>query len=158
MENGNIEVGGKLNLTNVEIEGTSDTIIQVDKDFNITGTLVSNNDNANLHTRLKGTGKAPYLNISGMVVRGEDINPIYVGVYPEMNSLNPEKAVTLMGAPKVTGQLLTAKKASALDFRPIDDNYTAGKGEYSQDNPNGYVVVKSGSNIYVYEGSTYVQR
>ncbi len=155
VENGNVAVGGKINLTNAVINGSANTVIQSDKDFNITGTLTSFNDNAILLTRLKGAGKAPYLNVSGKVVRGDDINPVYVGVYPELTAKNPEKAVVLTGAPKVTGQLLTAKKALAEDFRPIDENYTAGSGEYSPENPTGYIVVKSGSNIYVYEGSKY---
>ena len=156
LENGTVKVGGKLNLTNTVIDGTADTVIQADKDFNITGTLTSFNDNAMLLTRLKGAKKAPYLNISGKVVRGDDINAIYVGVYPEITAKNPQKAVKLTGAPKVTGQLLTAKKALVTDFRPMDENYAAGSGEYSPENPTGYRVVKSGSNIYVYEGSKFI--
>lgn len=152
IEDGNVTVGGKINLTNAVLEGTKDTVIKADKDFNITGSLTSFNDNAILMTRLKGAKKAPYLNISGRVIRGENINPVYVGVYPEITAENPDKAVELTEAPKVTGQLLTAKNALAMDFRPIDENYTSGSGEYSQENTKGYMVFKSGSNIYVYEG------
>lgn len=152
VDNGEVLVGGKVNLGNLSLKGEQKAKISADLDFNITGTLTSLTDNATLITRLKGSGKAPYLNVSGSVVRGEGIYPIYVGVYPEITASSQirQEAVTLKDAPKPTGQLLTAKKAMAGDFRPIAANYSG--GEYSTENTSGYMMFKSGSSIYVYEG------
>lgn len=163
VDDGEILVGGKVNLGNVSLAGEKRAKIQADTDFNITGTLTSTSEKAALYTRLKGSGKAPYLNISGAVNRGEGISPISVGVMREWAALEEERAdaVKLQDAPKVTAQLLTAKSALAKDFRPAEedvfDNYVPANvdvdGEYSTDNLNGYMMMKSGSNIYVYEGS-----
>ncbi|MGN0307530.1 MAG: hypothetical protein ACI4DN_04855, partial [Lachnospiraceae bacterium] len=152
VDNGEVLVGGKVNLGNLSLKGEQKAKILADLDFNITGTLTSLTDNATLITRLKGSGKAPYLNVSGTVVRGAGIYPIYVGVYPEITASAQirQEAVTLKDAPKPTGQLLTAKKAMAGDFRPIAANYSG--GEYSTENTSGYMMFKSGSSIYVYEG------
>ncbi len=155
IDNAEVLVGGKAALTNVTLEGSQKALISADTVFNITGTLTSRSNNAALLTRLKGSGKAPYLNISGKVIREKDILPVYVGVYPEnkASEKSRSRAVELKDAPKVTAQLLTAKNALAVDFRPIAENYPWGSGEYNKDNTSGYMMMKSGNNIYVYEGS-----
>lgn len=158
VNNGEIAVGGKANLKNVFLEGAQRAKISADTDFNITGTLTSLSNGATLYTRLKGVGKAPYLNISGTVIRGNGIQPIYVGVKREWAAgAEREDAAALYDAPKVTAQLLTAKNAPASDFQPVEeaafDNYKVGSGKYSADNLSGYMMMKSGSNVYVYDGS-----
>lgn len=150
MDNSSLVVGGKVNLKNVTLEGDQKATISADTDFNITGTLTSRTNNAQLTTRLKGSGKAPYLNISGTVVRVDGASPICVEVYSENGALVKEH-VTLTNAPKVTAQLLTAKNGAARDFIPHKGNYSG--GEYSVTNTKGYMMFKSGSNIYVYSGS-----
>ena len=155
LQNSEIKVEGNGTFKNVTMEGTREAVISVDKTFNITGVTEVNTDNARLETRRKGSGKEPYLNVSGTVVRKEGTNPVYVGVYYENGAgeLMKEKAVKLLDAPKATGQLLTAKKALATDFRPIEENFPA--GEYSEDNTNGYVMVKKSGKIYTYSGEKY---
>ena len=151
MDNAELLVGGKLNLVNATLEGTQKALIFADQDFTISGTLTSLSDNATLKTRLRGAKKAPYLNIKGKVVRGADVYPVYVGVYPEITAEETirDEAVKL-NSPNATGQLLTAKQAAAGDFRPIPENYAG--GEYSWENTGGYMMQKVGSNIYVHEG------
>jgi len=155
VDNAEIYVGGKINITNATLEGTQKATIFADREFVISGKLTSNSNNATLLTRLRGKGKAPYLTINGNVVRGEGVKPVYVGVYhwDTASEAIRNEAVVLANAPKVSAQLLTAKKASAVDFRPLSENYGAGSGEYHKDNTSGYMMMKSGSNIYVYEGS-----
>lgn len=155
MDNAEIYVSGKLSITNATLEGTQKARLFADRDFVISGTLTSRSNNATLLTRLRGKGKAPYLTINGKVVREKGIKPVYVGVYnwDSASTAIRNDAVVLTNAPKVTAQLLTAKNASAVDFRPMAENYAAGSGEYHKDNTSGYMMMKSGKNIYVYEGS-----
>lgn len=155
MENAQVYVSGKLGITNATLEGTQKAQIFADRDFTISGTLTSKSNNATLLTRLRGKGKAPYLTINGNVVREKGIKPIYVGVYnwDSASAAIRDDAVVLTNAPKVSAQLLTASKALAVDFRPMAENYAAGSGEYHKDNTSGYMMMKSGKNVYVYEGS-----
>ena len=155
LENAKVYVSGKLNITNATLEGTQKAQLFADRDFTISGTLTSKSNNATLLTRLRGKGKAPYLTVNGKVVREKGIKPIYVGVYnwDTASSAIRDDAVVLTNAPKVSAQLLTASKALAVDFRPMAENYAAGSGEYHKDNTSGYMMMKSGKNVYVYEGS-----
>ena len=151
IDSGELIVGGKVSLKNATLEGGPSPTIHADTDFTISGTLISRSNNTTLETRLKGSGKAPYLLLKGNVVC-EGAGPVYIGVYPHVNSLDKNIPVTLTGAPKVTAQLLTASKAPADVFQPIPEN-TSGCGKYdSETNPNGYWVGKVKSNVYVYEG------
>lgn len=147
---GKLIVNGKVVLKNVTIIGNGTPTIKADTDFTINGTLKSRSDTATLITRRKGVNKAPYLNIKGEVILDE-ANPIYVGVYEHFGSADKDKPVKLTNAPQVTAQLLTAAKAPADVFRPIDAN-TNGHGPYSESNTQGYWLSKVRSNIYVYEG------
>ena len=155
LDSGKALTEGKVNVTNVTLDGELTPTISADLDFNITGTLICFSNSATLETRLRGAGKAPYLNINGKVVREQGVSPIYVGVYPQVTAEAHirDKAVKLTDAPQVTAQLLTAKSALATDFRPIAENYDGDGGEYSLENTNGYMLLKNGTNIYVYKGS-----
>ena len=150
IDSGNLIVGGKVSLKNVELSGNNTPTIKADTDFAISGTLISKSNNTTLETRRKGVNKAPYLNIKGEVILDEAA-PIYVGVYEYFGSADKDKLVKLTNAPQVTAQLLTAAKAPADMFRPIDGN-TSGHGPYSESNAQGYWLSKVKSNIYVYEG------
>jgi len=151
--NGKILVDGKVNLKNVSIEGTQKPTIRADLDFNITGAFVNRSSSTILVTRLKGAGKAPYLNISGTLDRVGETGPITVCVYPESTASAAIRniPVTLIPSGKTSAQLLTAKNAKARDFMPQEDNYAG--GEYDFENTSGYMMFKSGSNIMVYDGS-----
>lgn len=157
VSNGRITVEGNGTFGNLVLSGEREAVIRVDKQFKITGTIEVKTDNARLETRRKGNKKAPYLNVSGKVIREENRNPIYVGVYYELSAgeLMQEEAVKLYNAPQATAQLLTAKKAAADDFRPMEENYPG--GEFTEDNTNGYVMVKKEKKIYVYSGEEYLQ-
>ena len=151
--NGKILVDGKVNLKNVSVAGDEQPTIRADLDFAITGTFVNRSDNTVLVTRLKGAGKAPYLNISGKLNRMEETGPVTVCVYPESTASAAVRdiPVTLIASGKTSAQLLTAKNAKARDFMPQEDNYAG--GEYDFENTSGYMMFKSGSNIMVYDGS-----
>ncbi len=163
---GMLEVGGKAAFTNVTLAG-DEPCIMVTNDFNITGTLTNTAKNATFITVRKGENKAPYLNISGKIMM-EDVsaNRItvevmdyyagyvdYVDGYGDISGVpaaslenDPEKT-----APNETAQLLTAKNATANMFIPSEDN-AAQRGEYSVENTDGYMVSKTGNNLYVYYG------
>lgn len=145
-----VKAGGKLNLTNVRLMGNNSITIQADQDFTISGSLDNKVLDVTLLTRLRGAGKTPYLTVNGNV---ETEQPIKVGVLAAAGSADSEGFVKLADAPRATGQLLTAKTAPASAFRPKDENYSGGSGEYSFDNPTGYMVMKTGTGIYVYDGS-----
>ena len=148
--NGKILSDGKVELKNVLIEGEQEPTIGADLDFKITGTFTNNSNNSILVTRLKGSGKAPYLNISGKVERVADAKPVTVKVLAENTAVDREAAITLISPGKTSAVLLTAKNAKARDFKPHAGNYTG--GEYTSENTSGYMMFKSGSNICVYEG------
>lgn len=142
----------KATLTNVTLAGER-AKIRVLRDFTISGTLTNAAEEGILYTAQKGTsGKnlIPYLNISGAVVlQDAKENKIRVGVYQYSDGI-AENAY-LEGAPAQSAQLLTAKTAPAEMFMPMDGN-VGGVGEYSANNPDGYVLVKSGTAVYVYYG------
>lgn len=148
----------KATLTNVTLAGKSRAEINVLKDFSIAGTLTSATPEAYLYTAQKGnTGKnrVPYLNISGTVVlqqNGED-NRIHVGVYACPDGDSEITHAILQDAPLETAQLLTAKTAAAEMFLPAEENvgYVEEYDAYSAQ--NGYVLKKTGTNIYVYYGN-----
>lgn len=146
-----MDIGGKLGITNVEFTGRNDISVKADQDFTISGKLKNETGYATvtLLTRLRGAGKAPYLTINGTV---ETETPIEVGVRAELTSDQPESFVKLTDAPEVTGQLLTAKTALSSAFRPVEGN-TVAEGEYSAENKDGYMVMKVGTGVYVYDGS-----
>lgn len=155
------ENAGKVTLTNVTLKGDTSADIYADRDFTISGTLDNQmTGNAQFTTRQKpvskGAAQMPYLNIAGKVTSAEG-NRITVSVYP--NDCGEGEPVILSDAPKASGQLLTAKTAGIEYFAADPANLVpkgeeasgGGKGElYSPDNPDGYMLVKSGSNIYVY--------
>ncbi len=144
-----VEASGKVSLTNVDIKGNKAVSIRADQDFTVSGKLNNAASDVTLVTRLRGAGKAPYLTINATV---KTERPIMVGILAGLTSDDPTQYVKLSDAPKVTGQLLTAKTAPASAFLPCAEN-TAGKGEYGADNQDGYMVMKVGTGIYVYDGS-----
>lgn len=151
-EDGNLFVEGKVNLKNVSLEGDAVAAIHADTSFDITGTLISRSDKATLETRLKGAGKEPYLNVSGTVVRVGETGPVTVKVYPEITAVNPQVPVNMKSNTVSSKQLLVAKTAQARDFMPSGANYAG--GEYDADGlTDGYMMLKTGDKIYVYNGS-----
>lgn len=147
----------KATLTNVTLAGERRAEINALKDFSIAGTLTSATPEAYLYTAQKGNaGKnlVPYLNISGTVVlqNGKD-SRIHVGVYAYTDDNQEVVPAILEGAPLEAAQLLTAKTAAAEMFLPAEENVN-GVGEYDAVNdPDGYVLKKTGTNIYVYYGN-----
>lgn len=151
-EDGSLFVEGKVNLKNASLEGDAVATIHADTNFDITGTLIVRSDVAVLETRLKSAGKEPYLNISGTVVRVGEAAPITVEVYPEVTAVNPQIPVNMKSNTVSSKQLLVAKNAQARDFMPAGVNYEG--GEYNPDGlTDGYMMLKSGDKIYVYNGS-----
>ena len=154
-EDGSLLVDGKVNLKNVSMEGDAVATIHADTSFDITGTLITRSDRTLLETRLKGAGKEPYLNVSGTVIRVGDTAPITVGVYPEIAAVNPKTPVNFKSDTVNSKQLLVVKNAQARDFMPAGENYAG--GEYDVDYvPTGYMMLKTGDKIYVYNGSQVV--
>lgn len=152
--NGTLDVEGSVSFTNLTLSG--ETEITVDKTFNITGTLTSTTSEAYLYTRRQGANKAPYLNVSGTVaLQDSSTDRIHVGVYPVVTDTDSEFPVTLTGSPSVTGQLLTAKSGTADMFLPWEENVGM-CDEYSASEPNGYILKKSGTAIYVYQSEEIV--
>lgn len=151
-EDGNLFVEGKVNLKNVSLEGDAVAAIHADTNFDITGTLISRSDKATLETRLKSAGKEPYLNVSGTVVRVGETGPVTVKVYPEVTAVNPKVPVNMKSNTVSSKQLLLARNAQARDFMPSGENYAG--GEYDADGlTDGYMMLKTGDKIYVYNGS-----
>ncbi len=154
------EKAGKVTLTNVTLKGAVLSEIYADRDFTISGSLDNQMENAEFYTRQKPMSRnavqMPYLNITGKVASAEG-ERITVCVLP--NDCSQEEPVLLTDAPKASGQLLTAKTAGIEYFAADPENLIqegenasgSGKGRlYSPENPDGYMLVKSGSNIYVY--------
>lgn len=141
---------GQVLLTNVTLNGIW-TRISADRVFTISGTLINRAESSSpgygpeLFTRqkpfVKGAAQMPYLNISGKVV-SESENKIKIGVLP--NDCTDDVCVELTDAPAPSGQLLTAKSA------PVECFAVYGSGSYNLMNSAGYMLVKSGSNIYAY--------
>lgn len=151
-EDGSLFVDGKVNLKNVSLEGDAVATIHADTNFDITGTLISRSDKAMFETRLKSAGKEPYLNVSGTLVRVGETGPVTVKVYPEITAVNPQIPVNMKSNAVSSKQLLVAKTAQARDFMPAGANYTG--GEYDADGlTDGYMMLKTGDKIYVYNGS-----
>lgn len=153
------EKAGKVLLTNVTLKGEVRSEIYADRDFTISGTLDNQTENVEFYTRQKPAGKGavqmPYLNIAGKATSAK--GRIMICVLP--NDCSDDSPVLLSDAPKASGQLLTAKTAGVEHFAADPDNLISydsenvaeGKGElYSLENPGGYMLAKSGSNIYVY--------
>lgn len=150
LSNGTLEINGKAALTNVTLSG--DSTIEAEKDFNITGVLTSTTDNATLISRRKSAkNPVPYLNITGTVVLENPDNPIQVGVMAAADEEDPDAMAELYNAPTATAQLLTAKTATAEMFKPLSNN-VSNKAAYSDANAGGYILAKTGANIYVYYG------
>ncbi len=153
-QNGTLDVEGSIAIKNLTLSG--ETEIMADKTFNVTGTLTCTTDEAYLYTRRQAANKAPYLNVSGTVVlQDESADRIHVGVYPALTETINDVAVTLEDAPSATGQLLTAKNADANQFLPWDENVGCSE-EYSSEDTSGYMLKKSGTAIYVYQGEEIV--
>ncbi|MCC8139440.1 MAG: DUF5722 domain-containing protein [Lachnospiraceae bacterium] len=153
-QNGTLDVEGSIAIKNLTLSG--ETEIMADKTFNVTGTLTCTTDEAYLYTRRQAANKAPYLNVSGTVVlQDESADRIHVGVYPALTETINDVAVTLEDAPSATGQLLTAKNADANQFLPWDENVGCSE-EYSSEDTSGYMLQKSGTAIYVYQGDEIV--
>lgn len=151
--NGKLLIEGKVQLKDVLIEGEQQPTISADLDFNITGKYRNNSDATLLVTRLKGAGKAPYLNVSGTMERMENTGPVTVQVLPESTAaVGRDTSVILISQGKTSAVLLTAKNAQAGDFKPYAGNYAG--GAYDSVNTSGYMMFKSGSNIYVYDGDS----
>lgn len=158
LSNGTLEVNGKAALTNVTL--SRDSEIKAEKDFNITGTLTSTTSNATLISRRKSAkNPVPYLNITGTVVLEDaDSHRIQVGVMAAADEEDPDAMAKLEKAPNapnptaelLTAQLLTAKTATAEMFKPMFDNVQS--EAYSDANAGGYILAKTGANIYVYYG------
>lgn len=149
--NGKILVEGKVQLRDVLMEGEQQPAIAADLNFNITGKYTNNSDGTVLITRRKGAGKAPYLNVSGIVERVADTGPVTIKVLPESTAVvDRENPVRLLPEGSTSAVLLSAKNAQARDFKPHADNYAG--GEYDSTNTSGYMMFKSGSNISVYDG------
>lgn len=139
--------GGITNFAEVVV---SEVQVRAEKDFNITGQLVSATNMATFYSRQKtATNFVPYLNITGAVTLENPENTIKVGVYPASTAENPNQLVKLEAAPKATAQLLTAKTATEAMFVPVDTN-VGGVGAYSATNAQGYILKKTGTAIYVY--------
>ena len=150
LNGGHLYSCGTLNVTNMTLEG--EVQVRAEKDFNITGQLVSFTDMATFYSRQKTvTNFVPYLNITGTVTLGSQENTIRVGVYPAATAENPNQLVKLESAPKATAQLLTAKTATEAMFVPVATN-VGGVGAYSATNTQGYILKKTGTAIYAYYG------
>lgn len=148
---------GKVTLTNVVLNGSAPQI-RADRDFTISGTLTNHAQWAEFGTRqkppVKGALQMPYLNITGKVVSDAG-QRIVICVLA--NDCSNDAPVLLSDAPKASGQLLTAKTAGPEFFAAGPGNAAAasdssGKSElYGPGNPNGYMLAKTGNNIYVYD-------
>lgn len=148
LNGGHLYTSGTLNITNMTLEG--EVKIRAEKDFNITGQLVSSTSEATFYSRQKSaTSLVPYLNITGTVTLENPTDTIKVGVYPTSTAENPEQLVKLEAAPKASAQLLTAKTATEAMFVPVATN-VGGVGAFSADNTQGYILKKTGTAIYVY--------
>lgn len=112
-----------------------------DKDFAITGVLVSETEDNVLITAQKADAKGKitdvYLNVTGTVLLSEPGNQIEI----QVRTSDLKEAAKLHGAPMAEGLLLNAKTADALCFSPSTDNY---EGENVK-------LVKKGTKIYLYE-------
>ena len=153
-DSGDIRIEGKTNLKNVYLQGDA-PVIESYQDFNITGTLTVEANDSLLMTHLKGIGKEPYLYVSGNVVRQDDITPITVSIGCPMGTQSIDGTLTLTYGNKVTSQLLKVKNAQAYQFMPKMSNLPEPViAPYDPvTNPQGYILVKSGSRIYLEEGS-----
>lgn len=153
-EDAQLLVAGKVSLKKVSLTGDGKACIHADTNFDIKGTLYVDSNAACLETRLKAAGKEPYLNISGEVSRSLDCAPIEVKVYREITAANKNECVNLKTLAETSGkvQLLTAAKAQSADFRLTRENYPNGI-YHATDNTNGYMLLKQGGKIYVYNGS-----
>ncbi|MDE6847517.1 MAG: hypothetical protein K2J99_17355 [Lachnospiraceae bacterium] len=149
------EKAGKAVLTNVTMEGNKSEIF-ADRDFTISGTLTNLGTNAELYTRqkpeAKGITQMPYLNITGKVVT-EPGRQITIGVRP--NDCTIDEMAELHDAPQASAQLLTAKSAGVECFAADPDNVN-NAGAYGPGNENGYMLVKTGNNIYAYDSDHVV--
>ncbi|MCD8241269.1 MAG: hypothetical protein LUD73_02385, partial [Lachnospiraceae bacterium] len=90
-----------------------------------------------------------------MVLQDDSSDRIHVGVYPVVTDTDSEVPVTLTGSPSATGQLLTAKSATADKFLPWEENVGM-CDEYSAEATDGYILKKSGTAIYVYQSDEIV--
>ena len=140
-----VDVWGKLALTNVTLTGTP--TLGGETGFTISGTLTSNTSGATLWSHQDAKGK-PVLNITGKVELTDPANKVNVRVYTQNGY-----PVELNGAPDATGMLLSAKTATADMFVPVSGCVLDGRPAYSEENPDGYFLMKSGTGIYVYYGS-----
>ena len=147
-------VAGKVSLKKVSLTGNGKACIHADTNFDIKGNLYVDSNAACLETRLKAAGKEPYLNISGEVSRSTDCAPIEVKVYREITAANKNECVNLKTLAGTSGkvQLLTAAKAQSADFKLTQENYPNGV-YHATENTNGYMLLKQGGKIYVYNGS-----
>ena len=116
--------------------------VTANKDFTITGVLVSETTDNTLVTRQKADAKGKitdiYLNITGTVLLSETQNQIEI----QVKEAASEKDADLRNAPSAEGLLLNAKTAEALSFCPAEENYKAGTEAK---------LVKKGTKIYLYE-------
>ena len=146
---------GKLALTDVTLYDSPMVLSQ--GELTISGTVTSETDDAVLASfRKSADNQTPGLNIKGKVNLTAPENKIGILVYEYNGSGIP----TLTGAPNASGMLLSAKnatpdmfKAGTLPYENTVLDNVGGKGAYTANNINGYVLAKSGSNIYVYYGN-----
>lgn len=114
--------------------------VTAQKDFTITGVLVSETQDNQLVTSQKADTKGKitgvFLTINGTVLLSEDENQIEINV----KEADGEKDAGLCNAPSAEGILLNAKTAGALCFRPAEINCI-------EEQPK---LVKNGTKVYLY--------
>lgn len=149
---------GRAILTNVTLEGSTPQI-WADRDLTVSGTLTSATDSAVFSTRQKtDKNKTPYLSVNGKIYLTAPGNRIEVCVY--LNSVSEAAPAKLLHdealtALKLQPQLLTARNGNVEMFRAAEGN-VEDKELYSSEKRDGYMLVKTGNNIYVYDSSKVV--
>lgn len=158
MQSGILLSEGKATLTNVTLEdaaeGYGQPEIYAAKDFTISGTLTCNADQAVLYIRYKNPTTS-YLNISGKVLADTSKNRIAIcGWNIDINGDVVKEYLT----EKENGtQIFTAKNASTELFALCTDGEASGcSAAYSAANPDGYILMKSGTGVNVYYGDQVV--
>lgn len=164
---------GTLSIANVEMHGTStgtDASVKLESlfDFNITGTISAVDGQTNLKLVTHKNGKedltaarpvvaAPHLNLSGKidtsVKRQIEVSVLYSYLDPDQVNHDYRTSATLSDASnskiKNSAKLLTARNCKPENFTASIKN-TGNKLPYSEGVDNGYILVKSGNDMFVY--------
>lgn len=164
---------GTLNIANVEMHGTgssTDASVKLKSlfDFNITGTIsaVDGQTKLNLVTHKNGkedldavkpVAAVPHLNISGKidnsVERQIEVSVLYSYLDPDQTNHDYTKFAALGDASdtrmKNSAKLLTARNCKPENFVASLSNI-GNNPPYSEATTNGYIIVKSGNDMFVY--------